>query len=149
MDFANLPITIMINDDTETSHFAQLLQAAAAQPQPQRLLFVFAGAELPPDATPAQRAGFERGEGAALAPLMCVDKAPDELSSFAALANESSQFGPPWQVVFVDGLGGAKGQPPTDAQVGQALDSMVDAVKQGRFVGYAAYDPSGRLLSFS
>lgn len=138
-----------MNDDTETSHFAQLLQAAAAQLQPQCLLFVFAGAELPPDATPAQRERFERGEGGALAPLMCVDKTPDELSGFAALADEARQFGPPWQVVFVAGLGGANGQPPSDAQVSQALDRMVDAIKQGRFAGYAAYDPSGRLLSFS
>lgn len=47
------------------------------------------------------------------------------------------------------GLGGANGQPPGDAQVSQALDRMVDAVKQGRIAGYAAYDPSGRPLSFS
>lgn len=138
-----------MNDDTETSHFAQLLRAAATQPQPQRLLFVFAGAELPPDATPAQRERFERGQGGTLAPLMCVDKTPDELSSFAALADEARQFGPPWQVVFVAGLGGAGGHPPSDTQVSQALDRMVDSVKQGRIAGYAAYDPSGRSLDLS
>jgi hypothetical protein len=33
--------------------FDDLLTAARAQPQPQRLLFVFAGIELPDDATAA------------------------------------------------------------------------------------------------
>jgi hypothetical protein len=37
------------------SHFDQLLQAAAAQPEPQRLLFVLATAGLPDDATVSQR----------------------------------------------------------------------------------------------
>ena len=50
----------------QSSHFRQLLQAAAAQPDPQRLLFVFAAAELPDDPTPAQRERFAAGEGGAL-----------------------------------------------------------------------------------
>ena len=49
---------------TSLSHFDLLVQAAAAQPQPQRLLFVFAGAELVPDATAAQRERFEAGQEA-------------------------------------------------------------------------------------
>ncbi|MDO9479321.1 MAG: ribonucleotide reductase subunit alpha, partial [Hydrogenophaga sp.] len=53
--------------------FDDLLSAARAQPLPQRLLLVFAGIELPDDATPTERAGFERGEGGALVPQMCVD----------------------------------------------------------------------------
>jgi hypothetical protein len=40
-------------DDTP-DHFALLLHHAASQPEPQRLLFVF-DAELPPDASPAER----------------------------------------------------------------------------------------------
>jgi hypothetical protein len=136
------------DDIPGSSHFGQLLQAAAKQPQPQRLLFVFAGAELPPDATPQQRASFERGEGGTLAPLSCVDKTPDELTSFEALVEEARRYSLPWQVLFVAALGGAGGQPPTDAQVDQALQRMVDAVKHGRVGGFAAYDPAGRSLSF-
>jgi len=45
------------------SDFDDLLCAARGQPEPQRLLFVFANAELPDAATPAQRARFEAGGG--------------------------------------------------------------------------------------
>ncbi|HET7160419.1 MAG TPA: ribonucleotide reductase subunit alpha, partial [Burkholderiales bacterium] len=67
------------------SSFDDLLRAARMQPEPQRLLFVFAGVELPADSTPEQRAGFQAGQGGALIPLMSVDKSPDELETFAAL----------------------------------------------------------------
>jgi len=68
------------------STFDDLLRAAREQPEPQRLLFVFAGAVLPDDSTPDERAGFEAGEGGALAPLMAVDKTPEEIDTFEALA---------------------------------------------------------------
>ena len=64
----------------DISSFDDLLQAARMQPEPQRLLFVFAAVELPDDATPAQRARFEAGQGGALVPLMCVDKRPEEIT---------------------------------------------------------------------
>lgn len=52
------------SSSSSSSLFDQLLQAAAAQPEPQRLLFVFAEAELPGDADAAQRARFEAGRAA-------------------------------------------------------------------------------------
>lgn len=131
------------------SLFDQLLQAAAAQPQPQRLLFVFATAELPDDATPAQRKRFGEGGGGALAPLMCVDKSPAELSGFDALVAESRDAGPPWQVVFAAGLSGSDGQPPGDAQVDQALQAMVERIRGGTLAGLLALAPSGEPLHFS
>jgi len=45
----------------DNSHFRQLPAASAAQPEPQRLLFVFAFAELPDRATPEQRERFPSG----------------------------------------------------------------------------------------
>ena len=133
---------------TEPTHFQQLLHAAAAQPEYQRLLFVFAGAELPADATSAEREGFEAGRGGALEPLACVDKAVEELSSFEKLVAESRHACPPWQVVFIAGLPGMDGQPPTAEMVDGALDAMVEGVRTGSFGGFLALDPAGEPLSF-
>jgi hypothetical protein len=57
-----------------TSHFQQFVQAAESQPEPQRLLFVFATAALPEDATAAQTERFAAGGGGTLTPLMTADK---------------------------------------------------------------------------
>lgn len=134
---------------TEDSHFQQLLQAAAAQAEPQRLLFVFATAQLPDDATPTQRARFLAGEGGALAPLMCVDKAPDELRDFGALVDESRLAGPPWQVVFAAALSGSGGQAPAKAQIDEALQSMVQAIRTGGVGRFAAFAATGDPLDFN
>lgn len=128
------------------SHFDQLVQAAAAQREPQRLLFVFAVAELPEDATPQQRQRFQAGGGGSLAPLMCVDKSPDELAGFEALVAESRLAGPPWQVVFAAGLSGRDGTPPTAEQVHHALQTMVERVRGGMIDGLLALDADGEAL---
>jgi hypothetical protein len=127
-------------------HFPQLLAAAAAEPEPQRLLFVFAGAELPENATPEQDARFRSGRGGALAPLMCVDKAPRDLEDFAALVLEAERAGPPWSVVFAASLSGQAGRPPDKARIDLALETMTAAVRDGRFAGFAAYGPEGEFL---
>ena len=95
-----------------------VLRAAQQQPEPQRLLFVFAGAVLPDDSTPEQRARFEARQGGALTPLMSVDKTPEELGTFAALVEESRQFGRDWAIVFVASLPGRDGRAPTSKHVG-------------------------------
>ena len=131
-----------------TSHFDRLLQAAASQPEPQRLLFVFATADLPDDATPAQRQRFTAGTGGALAPLMCVDKGPRDLADFESLVAQSREAGPSWQVVFATGLAGRDSRPPSPDRVEQALQAMVERVRDGRIDGLLALDPSGEPLHF-
>lgn len=133
---------------SEGAHFEQLLEAARSQPEQQRLLFVFAKAELPDDATPSQRERFQAGRGAALTPLMCVDKTPEELSGFKALVAESKHAGPPWQVVFAASLAGRDARPPTSAEVESALQTMVDAIQLGSVGRFAAYDSNGNPLEF-
>ena len=134
---------------TSPSHFDLLLRAAASQPEPQRLLFVFAQAELPPDASAAQRERFEAGQGGTLTPLACVDKAPAELTGFDALVAESHHVGGAWHVVFIAGLSGQGGRPPSSALVDSMLQAMVENVRSGRFGGYLTLDPKGDPLSFS
>ena len=133
---------------TSLDHFEQLLRSAAAQVQPQQILFVFAAAELPEDASAEQRAGFEAGEGGALAPLACVDKTPDELEGFSALAEEAREACPAWQVLFISTLAGQDGEPPSTQRVDAALNQMVEGVRVGRFSDYLALDPAGLPVSF-
>jgi hypothetical protein len=123
--------------------FDDLLHAAHQQPEPQQLLFVFAGAELPAGASAAQRAQFDAGEGGELAPLMCVDKAADALASFNALCAEAARAGPPWAIVFTAALSGRGGQPPSTADTDAALQHMVESIKAGRLDGLLPFNRAG------
>ena len=130
------------------SSFDDLLRAARQQPQPQRLLFVFAGASVSADSTPEQRARFAANAGGELTPLMCVDKAPEELRDFAALVEESNQFGNDWAIVFVAGLDGRDGLAPTSAEAEAPLQRMVEAIKTGSLGSLLPFDRGGRPLQF-
>ena len=130
----------------DISSFDDLLQAARAQPEPQRLLFVFAGVELPDDATPAQRQRFEAGQGGALVPLMCVDKRPDELVSFGALTQESGQFGHDWGIVFAAAMSGSNDRAPTSEDAEEPLQRMVEAIKRGEHSSYIPFDSQGHAV---
>jgi len=128
--------------------FDDLLQAARTQSQPQRLLFVFTGVELPEDSTPVQRARFAAGQGGALVPLMCVDKRPEELSSFAALVQESKQFGHAWGLVFAAALGGRADRAPSSDDAEEPLQRMVESIKQGNIGAFIPFDPQGQPVQF-
>ena len=130
------------------SSFDDLLHAARQQPEPQRLLFVFAGAELPDDCTPEQRAHFAAGAGGALAPLMCMDKSADEFDTFAALVAESRTAGPEWAIVFVAGLAGRAGRAPTSKDAEVPMQRMVDAIKAGSLDSFVPFDRMGRPVQF-
>uniref|UniRef100_UPI00374CCE8D ribonucleotide reductase subunit alpha n=1 Tax=Rhodoferax sp. TaxID=50421 RepID=UPI00374CCE8D len=114
--------------------------------EPQRLLFVFASAELPTDATSAQRERFLAGQGGALVPIMCVDKTPNELGSFADLTEESHQFGQMWQIVFAAALPGHGGLAPSSAAAEAALQRMVEAIKAGNLGTLIPFDRQGQAL---
>jgi hypothetical protein len=124
-------------------NFADLLQAARAQPLQQRLLLVFAEAVLPDDASPHERAGFEAGQGGALVPVMCVDKGLDELSSFEALVEEAAQFGNAWRFVFAGAMSGTAHSAPEPAAVETAAQAMVESIKRGELARYLAFDRQG------
>ena len=135
----------------EISSFDDLLRAARLQPEPQRLLFVFAAVELPDDATPAQRARFEAGQGGALVPLMCVDKTPQELASFDALVREAQQFTAPghdWAMVFAAAMSGTLNRAPTSAEVEAPLQRMVDSIKAGSHGAFIPFDRQGQPVRF-
>lgn len=133
---------MMLND------FDGLLQSARQQSQPQRLLFVFARAGLPESPTEDQHARHLRGEGGTLTPVLCVDKAADELSSFAALADESTKAGLPWDIAFVAALEGRVGFAPSSDEAAQPLQLMVNAINDGQISRFAAFDRNGDPIQF-
>ena len=129
--------------------YEELLRAARGQAEPQRLLFVFARAGLPDDSTPEQRADFVAGRGGALEPLMSVDKAPEELGSFAALVDESRQYASDWSIVFVSALAGRDGRAPTGAEADRSLQGMIESIKAGVFGSFIPFDRQGAPLLLS
>lgn len=130
----------------DISHFDDLLAAARAQPEPQRLLLVFAGASLPANASAEQRARFEAGEAGELAPLACVDKDPAQLADFATLAAEAATASPGWVLVFAAALSGRGGQAPAASAVDPALQRLVEAVKAGRLEGLIPFNREGEAV---
>jgi hypothetical protein len=133
----------------DIASFDDLLSAARSQAEPQRLLFVFAAAELPEDSTPEERARHAAGLGGALVPLMSVDKDPDDLADFAALVEESRQFPGAWSIVFAAGLPGRDGRAPTSDEADRALERMIAMVKAGSFASYIPFDRQGWPVRFT
>ena len=131
----------------EIQHFDDLLRAARAQAEHQRLLLVFVTAELPDGASVAQREGFARGEGGALMPLMCVDKLPAEIASFDTLVRESREYqlpGQDWQLIFAAGRGGPSPPGPHAPPTASAREPNGGSIKGGAVDGYLAFDRSGQ-----
>ena len=129
--------------------YADLMQAVQDQPEPQRLLFVFCRAELPDDATAAEKAAYERGEGGALTPVVCVDKAPAEVGNFQALVAESRETGQAWDVAFVAAMSGRGGIAPSTDEAQQPLTMMVESIRLGQVGGYLPLDRNGQAVSLN
>ncbi|WP_432719919.1 ribonucleotide reductase subunit alpha [Jeongeupia wiesaeckerbachi] len=132
----------------QIASFADFLNAAGQQPEPQRLLFVFTRAELPADATAEEKSRFERGEGGTLEPVMCVDKLPAEIADFAQLKTESARIGQSWDIGFAASLGGHAGRAPSNDDASEPLERMVGMIKQGHVGQFLAFDRDGEMLQF-
>ena len=129
------------------SRFADLLEEARRQPEPQRLLFVFTRAELPDDPSEEQRQRFEQGEGGVLTPVLCVDKTPEELSDMASLVAESQRTGVEWDIVFVGALSGRGRQAPTGDEAESHLQRMVESLQMGNTQRFLALDRQGEAVA--
>lgn len=128
------------------SSYSDLIKATHSEQEPQRLLFVFCRAELPDDASEQEKAAFEKGEGGALTPVICVDKTPQEASEFSALAKESESTGQPWDVVFVAAMSGKGGVPPSSDEAQQPLTMMVESIRLGHINNYLPLDKNGHAI---
>lgn len=128
------------------STFDDLISAAKQQPEPQRLLFVFAGADLPQDSTEAQRERFMAGQGGALVPLMYVDKLPEELDTFDQLKQESKAFGKEWSIVFVAAMSGTAGKAPSSDAAEKIMQQMVESIKSGSLSAFIPFNQDGETV---
>lgn len=123
--------------------FKDLLEVARTETEPQRLLFVFCKAELPEDATAEEKSAFDRGEGGALTPVICVDKTPSEVPEFERLVVESEQTGQDWDVVFVAAMSGRGGIEPSSDDVQQPMNMMVESIRLGKVANFLPLDRAG------
>ena len=124
------------------TRFDDLIAAARTQPTPQTLLMVFVDVELPPDASLDERTRFEQGQGGALTPRMCLDRAAADLSDWTDLAAEADQQSPAWRMVIAAALSGRDGiQPQTtgDSRTQEALSRWI--LKCNRWVGPGSRTP--------
>src|SRR5690554_1084887 len=129
------------------SSYSDLINATKNEQEPQRLLFVFCRAELPDDATADEKAAFERGEGGALTPVICVDKAPREVPEFSGLVEESRSTGESWDVVFIAAMSGRGNIPPSSDEAQQPMTMMVESIRLGQVGNYLPLDKNGRAVS--
>lgn len=128
------------------TNFSDLLNEARLQPDAQRLLFVFTRAELPDNPSAEQRERFEQGEGGVLTPVLCVDKAPEELTDMAGLVAESQNTGEEWDIVFVGALSGRGDEAPASEQAEEQLERMVESLKMGNVEAFLALDRQGEAV---
>lgn len=131
------------------SSYADFIDAAKSQLEPQRVLFVFAAAELPAQHTETQKQRFHEQQGGALAPVMCVDKTPAELDSFAALVEESGRTGQDWDIAFAAVLSGRHGIAPDAATAEKAMKKMIEAIHQGAISKFLAFNRAGELVQLT
>lgn len=127
--------------------YTDLIKAAGQQSEPQRLLFVFAKAELPNGFTDTQKEYFEQGQGGALSPVLCVDKLPEEVADFAELVAESANTGVDWDIAFVSAIGGRGGFAPNSDEASQPLKMMTEKINGGMIADFLTFNRQGELVA--
>lgn len=117
------------------STFADLLTAAIEQDEPQRLLFLFAKTE-------SESSNDDTNEQhGSLAPVMCVDKLPEEIESFSTLTAEADSISTDWDILFTVGLSGKHGMPPTEEEAEPFLNKMANDLSSGQSMSqYLVFD---------
>ena len=122
------------------SSFQDLLDMAHAMDEPQRLLLLLAK-------TDACRPGGDDTHTGTLTPIICVDKAPDEIADFGSLVAEADQVTNDWDMMLVTSLSGQGGEPPTSAQAEPHLDRMANDLRNGQDLSrYVIFDRHENLV---
>ncbi|WP_372771144.1 ribonucleotide reductase subunit alpha [Pseudoalteromonas sp.] len=116
------------------SKFSDLQEMANEQPDPQRLLFLFAEVNSESKKHKSQQKGT-------ITPVMCVDKLPNEVSDFASLVSEADDIAKNWDFMFIASLSGDKGIAPTSKDAEPYLTKMTNDVMSGHNIArYVVFD---------
>ena len=107
------------------SVFNDLLEMTKQQPEPQRLLFLFAQTE-------DTKGKIKKHQRGSISPVMCVDKLPEELSDFASLKKEADSVSKDWNFMFVAGLSGTDGKAPSSDDAEPYLNKMTNDLANGQ-----------------
>lgn len=135
---------------TEITDFDSFLSLARSEQEPPRLLFVFVKVALPEDATEDERRRYEEGMGGGLMPVMYVDKGPGEVESFADLFEEARAMGEHWDMVLTGALVRADGQEPSQEEVEQTFNGIIQNIHAGGDVSnLLAFDREGDPVIFT
>lgn len=126
------------------ANFIELLKESMKQTEPQRLLFLFAKAT--PMALPYQT----QHKSGSITPVMCVDKLPSEIKGFKELVAEADRISSKWDFVFIAGLSGKNGQPPSSKDADPYLTKMSnDLANGGTLSRYAIFDRDENIVVIS
>lgn len=121
--------------------FSELLTMTAKQPEPQRLLFLFAQTE---EKNSKKSKKHKKGT---ISPTMCVDKLPDELTTFENLVEEADSISKDWNFIFIAGLSGTNGQPPSEDDAEPYLNKMTNDISSGADLSrYVVFDRSEQAI---
>ena len=115
--------------------FKDLLTMTNEQEQPQRLMFLFANAE----AKNAKKS--KKHQQGTITPVMCVDKLPEELTTYDALIKEADSIAKDWNFVFIASLSGDNGKAPSTEDAEPFLNKMTNDIETGNGVNrYVIFD---------
>ena len=108
-----------------SSSFKKMIDAAEAQEQPQRILIMLAKSEVAAN-------DKEKGMSGTITPVICVDKTPDEITSFEDFVKEADSINPDWDMMFIAGLAGENNEMPTPEDADPILNNMVNNLMSGQ-----------------
>ncbi|RUO76092.1 ribonucleotide reductase subunit alpha [Idiomarina seosinensis] len=130
----------------EITSYQDFIAMAKQQPEPQRLLFVLAKAQLPEQPTDVQKQQYEQQAGGNLEPVLCVDKLPEEVESFDVLVDESKHTKVDWDIAFVTAMDGRGGHPVSSDEASQPLEMMVQQIQAGMIKHFLTLNRQGELV---
>ena len=120
------------------NNFNDLLNSAKEQTNPQRLLLMFAKAQ----------ADDEKLKGGLITPTLCIDKLPEEISSFKDLIAEADSVSSEWDFIFVGGLSGQNNAVPSSEEAEPHLTRMTEQLATGEGLAqYLVFNRKEQLIS--